>query len=333
MEALLKAARIPVTILTGFLGSGKSTLVNRVLRELPSYRFGLVVNEFGDAALESQLIETRSQPLIELPAGCLCCVSDGDLEGALKKLLQKDSRVNHILVEASGLSSPGPLIALLTADRPAHEFPFVLGGVFCVVDVSTFLEWEVQWSAVKKQLAFADAIFLAKADLCGAETETAVRDRLAKRYPRLPVYNTKGSLLWNLLFTAEQPSHATSQDPRSGETEDERSFPSAGRRFFKTDTFHGAQVFEYSSDKALVPEALRNVLTALYPAIVRAKGIVYLKDASAKHFKYLLQYTGAQKQLYSRRWSKQEQRRTNLVFLGSKFDAVALQESLDCCRV
>src|SRR6185369_905511 len=107
---------IPVTVLTGFLGSGKTTLVNRLLKERPNTRFGLIANEFGEAAIESQLLETRREPLFELPSGCLCCVNDGELKDALKTLLKKDARVEHILVEASGLSSPGPMLGVLTGD-------------------------------------------------------------------------------------------------------------------------------------------------------------------------------------------------------------------------
>ena len=87
----MKSSSLPVTVLTGFLGSGKTTLVNRLLKEKPGTRFGLVVNEFGEAALESQLLEIRKQPLFELPSGCLCCVSDGDLKAALEAVVKKDA--------------------------------------------------------------------------------------------------------------------------------------------------------------------------------------------------------------------------------------------------
>ena len=104
----MKNSSIPVTVLTGFLGSGKTTLINRLLKERPGTKFGLIVNEFGEASLETQLLEIRKQPLFELPSGCLCCVSDGDLKAALEAVVKKDPRIGHILVEASGLSSRGP---------------------------------------------------------------------------------------------------------------------------------------------------------------------------------------------------------------------------------
>jgi G3E family GTPase len=314
-----------VTLFTGFLGSGKSTLVNRLLREQPHRRFGLVVNEFGDAAIESQLIQTQKQPLFELPAGCLCCVSDGDLEAALKALVRQDRRVDHILVEASGLSSPGPLVALLTADRPAVEFPFELGGVFCIVDASTFAEREGQWPAVHRQLAFADAVLLTKTDVATPETTLAVTNRLKAKYPRTAQYLSSRPLPWNLLFEPRANDPIETPDPGA-------PTPSSGRRFFTPSTLHDAQVLEFASDRPLKPQALKHVFETLEGGILRAKGVVYLEDPSATRYKYIVQYTGAQKQLYSRRWSTTEARRTNLVFLGTGFDAETLKEQLDCCQ-
>ncbi len=307
---------LPVTVLTGFLGSGKTTLVNRLLKERPGTRFGLIVNEFGEAALESQLLETRRQPLFELPSGCLCCVSDGDLKAALKSVVKRDAKVQHILVEASGLSSPGPLLGVLTDGGD-----FVLSGVFGIVDSSSFLEREREFSTVRRQLAFADAVFLTKTDLCDAARLESVKARLGELKPGVRVLDAADRLPWSALFAAEsdKPSESGVIQPR--------------KRFFSGGTLHDAEVLEYESDRPLDPERLRSVFSSLEPGILRAKGVLRVADRSAERYKYIVQYTGAQKQLYSKRWTAQEPRRTSLVFLGTRFDAAALKAQLDACAV
>jgi len=310
---------IPVTVLTGFLGSGKTTLVNRLLRERPGTRFGLIVNEFGEASLESQLLEIRKQPLFELPSGCLCCVSDGDLRTALDSVVKKDPRVSHILVEASGLSSPGPLLGILTQDGA-----YSLSGVFCLADATTFLSHEKGFPALKRQLSFADAVFLTKTDLADQATVNVVRRRLAEIKPNVRVLNTADRLPWTALFETTE-----SGIPEMGTS----SSTGPKKRFFHGGKHHDAEVLEYASDVALDPERLREVFSTLEPGILRAKGVVWLADASAARFKYIIQYTGAQKQLYSRPWLPGEARQTNLVFLGSSFDAEALRACLDACQM
>ena len=311
------APTVPVTVLTGFLGSGKTTLVNRLLRERPGTKFGLVVNEFGEAALESQLLEIRKHPLFELPSGCLCCVSDGDLRAALDAMAKKDSKVGHILVEASGLSSPGPLLGVLTQDGP-----YSLSGVFCLADATSFLTHEKEFAALRRQLAFADAVFLTKTDLVNHETSDAVRARLADLKPGVKVFDTSGRLPWTALFE-------TVADPSDAETQ---SVLEPKKRFFHGGKHHDAEVLEYASSFPLDPDRLGQVFSSLEPGILRAKGVVCLTDPSAARFKYIVQYTGAQKQLYSRPWAAGEKRETNLLFLGSSFDAENLKAMLDDCQ-
>jgi len=307
---------LPVTVLTGFLGSGKTTLVNRLLKERPGTRFGLIVNEFGEAALESQLVEQRRGPLHELASGCLCCVSDGDLKAALQALVKKDPRIGHIVVEASGLSSPGPLLGVL-----AEDGPYRLSGVFCVADASSFLTHEKDFPALRRQLGFADAVLLTKTDLAGPGGSEAVRARLEALKPGVRVFDTAGRLPWTTLFET---------DPESPAGEAPGAAPQ--RRFFQGGRHHDAEVFEYADPAPLDPDRLRQVFAGLDPGILRAKGVVYLADRSARKYKYLVQYTGAQKQLYSRRWAAGEERKTSLVFLGTSFDAAALRAQLDGCR-
>jgi len=302
---------LPVTVLTGFLGSGKTTLVNRLLKERPGTRFGMVVNEFGEASLESQLVENRNRPIHELPSGCLCCVSEGDLKGALDALVKKDPKVAHILVEASGLSSPGPLLGVLTQDDGDYR----LGGVFCLADASTFVGREQEFPTLRRQLAFADTVLLTKTDLVTAEAKAAVVARLTDLKPGVRVLDTAGKLPWSALFETDAPAAG---GPGTGGPGAGTAAPTAAkRRFFQGGSHHDVDVLEYQSDDALDVVKLNAVFAALDPAILRAKGVVYLDDRSAKKYKYLVQYTGAQ---------------TTLVFLGSGFDAAGLKARLDGCR-
>jgi G3E family GTPase len=312
-----RAPPVPVTVLTGFLGSGKTTLVNRLLKERPGTRFGLIVNEFGEAALESQLLEIRKQPLYELPSGCLCCVSDGDLKAALDAIMKQDHRVGHIVVEASGLSSPGPLLGVLTQDGP-----YALNGVFCLADALGFLSHEREFPTLRRQLAFADAVFLTKTDLVDRATIDAVRARLDALKPGVKVFDAAHRLPWTALFGT-----SGLQDPQA----DLPSRNEPKRRFFNGGSHHDAEVFEFTSEDAFDPERLAQVFASLEPGVLRAKGVVKLADPSEGRYKYLVQYTGGQKQLYSRAWARGEVHKTDLLFLGSGFDALGLRARLEAC--
>lgn len=315
MESPLKTP-IPVTVLTGFLGSGKTTLINRLLKERPDTRFGLIVNEFGDASLESQLIEARRNPLHELPSGCLCCVNEGDLKQALDTLLTKDARIDHVVVEASGLSSPGPLLGVLTQDGGRYT----LSGVFCVADAVAFLKHEPEFPTVRRQLAFADAVLLTKTDLASSADRQQVNQRLQTLKPGVKVLDTAGRLPWTTLFDSTSERTVDADLPRAPR-----------QRYFHGGRHHDAEVLEFRSTQPLDPDRLAEVFAHLDPGILRAKGVVYLADPSALRYKYLVQYTGSQKQLYSKPWAPGEVAATNLVFLGSAFDAAKLRSLLEGC--
>ncbi len=164
--------------------------------------------------------------------------------------------------------------------------------------------------------------FLAKTDLVDRATTEAVRARLTDLKPGVRIFDTAGRLPWTALFETEGSPDAGAEASSPAEPK---------RRFFQGGKHHDAEVLEYSSPEPLDPDRLGAVFTALDPGILRAKGVVHLADPSAGRFKYIVQYTGAQKQLYSRPWGTGEAKGTNLVFLGSSFDAAALKARLDEC--
>ncbi|MBT6191186.1 MAG: GTP-binding protein, partial [Tateyamaria sp.] len=109
--------RVPVTIVTGYLGVGKTTLLNYILKGDHGRKFAVIVNEFGDVGIDGDLIETGEEELIELSSGCLCCVVRGDLIRTLRSLLKGNKALDGILIETTGVANPSPVIQTFSVDQ------------------------------------------------------------------------------------------------------------------------------------------------------------------------------------------------------------------------
>lgn len=170
--------RVGVILITGFLGSGKSTLIRRILTENHGLRVVVVENEFGDNAKVEEAIVTQGvgsnalEEFIELPNGCICCAAQDDLTDALTRLIdQKQGQFDYILIEVSGLADPGPVAASFWVDEWDHV-SLQLDAVVTVVDAANILrlldekeDSSPEAKLVRKQLAVADRILLNKVDL------------------------------------------------------------------------------------------------------------------------------------------------------------------------
>lgn len=169
-------AKIPVTILTGFLGAGKSTLLSRLIRERHGWRVAIIINELGpsaevDRAIIQERVTTidRNSEWLQLENGCLCCTAKNETFLALEALLRRRPDIEHVVVEASGAADPASLVQHLWVDE-ALESALTLDGVICVIDASTASEHLSPRSlhyAVEaaRQVALADTILLNKTDL------------------------------------------------------------------------------------------------------------------------------------------------------------------------
>ena len=187
-------ARLPVTLLSGFLGAGKTTLVNRILSEDHGRRVAVIVNEFGDVGIDGRLVVGVEEDVVELANGCICCTVRTDLSEALAKLLRRrKSRwrrgggLERILVEASGMASPGPAVQTLWID-PELEGRVRLDAVVTLAHAGRIAAQLEEHPEASEQVGYADLVLLNHCDRAG-------EDELARAEAALRACNAQAELL------------------------------------------------------------------------------------------------------------------------------------------
>jgi G3E family GTPase len=186
----MSADAIPVSVLTGFLGSGKTTMLRHLLRQPEFSRTAVIINEFGEIGLDHELIEASEDSFIELMTGCLCCKVRSDLAQTLEDLLRRrdDGRCapfERIVIETSGLADPAPILQTLMTDTSAAG-RLVLGGVVTTVDAANGFRTIENEAISRKQIAIADRLVLTKLDMAAASQEK-LRHRLETLNASAPV--------------------------------------------------------------------------------------------------------------------------------------------------
>src|SRR5215813_5179765 len=165
------ADSVPVTLLVGFLGSGKTTLANRILSEQHDQRIAVIVNEFGDVGIDGRLIVGVEDNIVELSNGCLCCTVQGDLTDTLRQLLARRRQAidakpfERIVIEASGLASPGPVLQGILVDPSLHAHVQV-DGVITMAHAKHIVQQLADHPEASEQVAYADHIIVNHCDQC-----------------------------------------------------------------------------------------------------------------------------------------------------------------------
>ena len=342
------AAKIPVTVITGFLGSGKTTLIRHLLQNNEGRRIAVLVNEFGELGIDGDLIRScevcpEDEPetnVVELTNGCLCCTVQEEFLPTMLDLLKRRDRIDHILIETSGLALPKPLIKAFRWQeiRNAATVDGVITVVDCEAVATGTLAADLQAVEAQRQadpnldhetpiqelfedqLACADLVILNKTDLVNEETQLQVRaiveQELSRAVKIVPNGKKLGdqSLDANLLlgFNAaveenleSRPSHHDSEEEHDHDDEINST----------------AVVLDFAFD----PNQLRARLETLVheQEIYRIKGFVAVPN---KPMRLVVQGVGARfEQFYDRPWLPNEPRQTRLVFIGRNLDSTELQ--------
>ncbi|WP_440940560.1 CobW family GTP-binding protein [Immundisolibacter sp.] len=185
-------APIPVTVLTGFLGAGKTTVLNHVLRAAHGQRIAVIENEFGAAGVDNELLDQpHGEEIVEMNNGCLCCTVRGDLVRILGRLHERralgEIRFDRVLIETTGLADPAPVAQTFFVENSVRE-RYRLDAIVTVVDARhADLQLGLHGEA-QEQVAFADRLLISKSDLVDATALAALRGRLAGMNPRAPQY-------------------------------------------------------------------------------------------------------------------------------------------------
>ena len=346
---------IPITLITGFLGAGKSTLINRIIKERPNTRFGLIVNEFGDVQLESSILETTEEEIVELPNGCMCCVVRADIIGAVEKIISSANKVDCILVEASGLSDPMPIAQTFMQDDLAGQIR--LDSILCVVDAENFGRSADDFSIAYTQLRSADILLLSKSTLVPKEQVQKLREVVKKVVPLTSFLIADKSLSLDLIIDTKGFDHSEIAeleiDDIKGEDDHEdlfegvlQSIPMEGSQNSKPrigvlpkksgahDHYHEhVETLFYKTEKRMDHQKLSKLIYSLPESIVRGKGFIAFSVSAPLDKKYLLQFVGSRRDLIARDWAPFEQRQTALVFIGKSFDKNWLELELEKCTV
>lgn len=194
MEKLQSEAKIPVTLLTGFLGAGKTTLLNRILTENHGKKIAVIENEFGEVGIDHALVMNSEEEIFEMNNGCICCTVRGDLIRILGKLAQKKNKFDYVIIETTGMADPSPVAQTFYLDSEVQEH-YRLDGVITLVD-SKHVHLHIDESEeCREQIGFADVILLNKTDLVDSEAVAHVEGRIHQMNPFAKIHRTEKATL------------------------------------------------------------------------------------------------------------------------------------------
>jgi cobalamin biosynthesis protein CobW len=345
-------SKLPTTIVTGFLGSGKTTLLRHLLTEAKGRRLAVIVNEFGEVGVDGELLrqcgigcdegeESAGGALYELANGCLCCTVQEEFVPVLETLMERRERIDHILIETSGLALPKPLVqafqwpqirANCTVDAVIAlvDGPAVLAGQFAedpaAVDAQRKADPELDHDRplrelFEDQITSADLVIVSKADELGPGGFEAVRELIKALTPRAVkvIPATRGQLPFDVVLGLDRRSEETIDEVHTHHDDDHAEGKEHSHELFDTIVLKLPQL-----DRAALMCGLEAVVTQ--HEVFRAKGFAAIEG---KPMRLVVQGVGRRFDSYfDRPFAADEERKTELVLIGEHLDHDAVMHTL-----
>lgn len=343
---------MPVTIITGFLGSGKTTLLNHILSNRQDLKVAILVNEFGDINIDSQLLVAMDEDMVELSNGCICCTINDGLVDAVYRVLERDDRVDYMVIETTGVADPLPIILtfLGTELRDLTR----LDSIVTVVDSETFTPDHFDSEAAFKQIAYADVTILNKTDLAEPaqlqNLEAYIRTVkegariLHSQHGQVPLplildvgYNNPEAYADLVQEEIEQTqhdhdhhhSHDHHEHHHHDDHNDDHTHHHHEHHHHHSDHLDndGFVSIAFESDRPFDVKKFETFLQNQLPQeVFRAKGILWFKESDLRN---VFQLSGPRFDLQGEEWRTSP--KNQLVFIGRNLNADTLRQHLADC--
>lgn len=325
-----------ITILTGFLGAGKTTFLNHLIKKNPDTRYAIIENEFGEQGIDSELILRPDDTIVELNNGCLCCTLNDNLYDILNELFERKDEFDEIIIEATGVADPTGLAEPFVSHPLIKEF-FPLQGIICLVD-SEQVEQHIQnTEEAIKQITFSDVLLLNKSDLVSEEQLEQLSEKMQRLNPlaQIVLGNKNEFPAIDLVKqnTQLEELFAPKNTPEKL-AKKEKSFPvkkphSHHHHDHTEEVNSQSFIIDQPFDYEVLDRHFFKYLTFQSKDLYRMKGFVWVAGSEEQ---YLIQSVGKRLDFEKKRaWKTDEKKQSILVFIGKNLEREGLENLLNNC--
>ncbi|MFC9224834.1 CobW family GTP-binding protein [Streptomyces hygroscopicus] len=316
--------RIPVVLITGFLGSGKTTMLNHLMRDSADTRIGVIVNDFGSINIDALAVAGQVDSMIPIENGCLCCAADAtEMDEMLGRLTDPELRIDVVVIEASGLAEPQSMIRTLLSSTNER---IVYGGLVEVVDAAEFPATRARHPELDRHVRAADLVVLNKTDRVTEEERRDVLATVQDLAPGTPVLTAAHGRVDPAVLFDHRPREA------AGERFRQLSFADVcADGHDHGHHLHAAyQSVEFTSAEPLHPRRVMEFLDSRPAGLYRVKGFLHFAGAGRER-KFGLHAVGSYLRFEPSPWERGEPRVTQLVLIGTGIDADTVTKRLAEC--